>query len=94
MLEHAQMGVQRLLTGSGHKLINMPLTQTCTDDGCTVVGCDDCDDDIDEEDLYNCSDFATQEEAQQYYEQVLSESGYDVHDLDRNSNCEACEALP
>lgn len=43
---------------------------------------------------YNCADFATQAEAQACYEHCLTVVGYDVHDLDRDCDGIACEALP
>lgn len=43
--------------------------------------------------MYNCSDFSTHQKAQSTYEHCLSEVGYDVHDLDRDSDGVACEAL-
>lgn len=43
---------------------------------------------------YNCSDFATQGEAQAVYEYCLAQVGYDVHILDRDNDGVACETLP
>ena len=37
--------------------------------------------------IYNCSDFETQEEAQKIFEQCKT----DVHDLDRDNDGVACE---
>lgn len=44
--------------------------------------------------LYNCSDFATQCEAQACYEKCLAETGQDIHQLDRDNDGIACESLP
>lgn len=44
-------------------------------------------------DVLNCSDFSTQTEAQQTYEYTLNTYGYDVHRLDADSDCIACEHL-
>ena len=44
--------------------------------------------------IYNCSDFSTQAEAQRCYEHCLRERGYDVHRLDRDGDGIACESLP
>ena len=43
-------------------------------------------------DAYNCSDFTTQKEAQKVYRKCLKSFG-DVHDLDRDKDGVACEAL-
>ena len=43
--------------------------------------------------IYNCADFSTQAQAQTEYEYCLSETGKDVHDLDRDSDGVACESL-
>lgn len=43
--------------------------------------------------LYNCSDFSSQGEAQQAYESCLTETGKDIHDLDRDHDGVACETL-
>jgi len=45
-------------------------------------------------DLYNCSDFATQMQAQACYNYCMQVVGYDVHKLDRDKDGLACEALP
>ncbi len=50
-----------------------------------------CGDDIKDE--YNCSDFATQEEAQAKMEECLA-FGKDVHRLDGDKDGIACEHLP
>jgi hypothetical protein len=42
------------------------------------------------QDLYNCDDFATQEEAQQVYDADRS----DPNNLDANNDGDACEELP
>jgi hypothetical protein len=44
---------------------------------------------------YNCSynDFSSTTEAQALYECCLEQVGYDVHDLDRNNDGQACESL-
>jgi len=44
--------------------------------------------------VYNCSDFSTQSEAQRCYEHCLKQRGYDVHRLDRDKDGIACESLP
>ncbi|MFA6814648.1 MAG: excalibur calcium-binding domain-containing protein [Patescibacteria group bacterium] len=44
-------------------------------------------------DEYNCDDFATQEEAQIFFEKVGG-TGNDVNRLDGDKDGEACEALP
>ena len=78
----------------------MPESYECGPDGCTVIGCDGCEEEIDEEDMYycasdyNCSDFSTQQEAQAFYEQVLTDAGYDVYRLDTDNDSIACEHLP
>jgi hypothetical protein len=46
-----------------------------------------------EADDYNCADFATQSEAQSFFEKVGG-VGNDVNRLDGNKDGEACEALP
>ncbi|MBW2046302.1 MAG: thermonuclease family protein, partial [Deltaproteobacteria bacterium] len=45
-------------------------------------------------DIYNCSDFSTQREAQECYKYCLKQAGYDVHRLDRDKDGVACESLP
>jgi len=42
---------------------------------------------------YNCSDFATQSEAQAVYDYCMNEVGTDVHGLDGDDNGLACESL-
>jgi endonuclease YncB( thermonuclease family) len=44
--------------------------------------------------IYNCSNFSTQREAQRCYEFCLKQKGYDVHRLDRDKDRVACESLP
>ena len=44
--------------------------------------------------VYNCSDFRTQREAQRCYEYCLKQKGYDLHGLDRDKDRVACESLP
>lgn len=44
--------------------------------------------------IYNCSDFRTQREAQSCYEYCLKQRGFDVHTLDRDKDGVACESLP
>lgn len=44
--------------------------------------------------IYNCSDFNTQANAQAIYNQCVSEGQGDVHDLDRDGNGMVCESLP
>ncbi len=43
--------------------------------------------------IYNCADFSSHSEAQTTYETCLAETGRDVHDLDRDDDGVACEAL-
>lgn len=45
-------------------------------------------------DLYNCSDFATQAQAQACYEYCLGQGAGDIHRLDRDNDGVACESLP
>lgn len=45
-------------------------------------------------DVYNCTDFATQEDAQACFEYCMEQVGYDVHNLDGDDNGVACESLP
>lgn len=77
----------------------MPQTYECNEDGCTITGCSDCEEELCEEDMhycssdFNCSDFTTQAEAQAFYEQILTEVGYDVYRLDADKDCIACEHL-
>ena len=42
----------------------------------------------------NCSDFATQAQAQACFDYCWAQRGYDVHKLDRDNDGEACESLP
>lgn len=44
--------------------------------------------------LYNCSNFKTQAEAQACYEKCMREKGADVHKLDGDGNGRVCESLP
>jgi hypothetical protein len=43
--------------------------------------------------LYNCSDFTTQRQAQGCYERCMGMKGYDVHKLDRDKDGRVCESL-
>jgi hypothetical protein len=45
-------------------------------------------------DVYNCSDFSTQAEAQACHDYCFDQVGYDVHGLDGDGNGIACESLP
>lgn len=45
-------------------------------------------------DLYNCSDFDTQSDAQLCYDYCVSLGYGDVHNLDHDGDGEACESLP
>lgn len=45
-------------------------------------------------DVYNCSDFDTQAEAQACHDYCWAQVGYDVHRLDADGDGEACESLP
>ena len=46
-------------------------------------------------DLYNCSNFSTQKQAQACYDFCFSITGRDIHDLDGNDNDgKVCESLP
>ncbi len=47
-----------------------------------------------ERDLYNCSDFSTQAEAQACFDFCMDQVGRDVHRLDQDGNGIACESLP
>jgi len=42
-------------------------------------------------DRYNCVDFKTRREAREKYECCMEKVGYDVHNLDRDSDGLACE---
>jgi micrococcal nuclease len=44
--------------------------------------------------LYNCSDFTTQRQAQGCYERCKGVKGSDIHKLDRNKDGRVCESLP
>lgn len=44
--------------------------------------------------LYNCSDFKTQVQAQACFEKCMKETGKDIHKLDGDRNGLACESLP
>lgn len=44
-------------------------------------------------DIYNCSSFSTQAEAQAAYDFCLAEVGIDIHRLDGDNNGLACESL-
>jgi Excalibur calcium-binding domain len=47
-----------------------------------------------EENVYNCSDFKTQEEAQEVYETCNTVDNRDRHGLDRDGDNIACQSLP
>ncbi|MCK5061864.1 excalibur calcium-binding domain-containing protein [Candidatus Parcubacteria bacterium] len=42
-------------------------------------------------DRYNCADFKTRRKAREKYECCMRKVGYDVHNLDRDSDGIACE---
>lgn len=44
--------------------------------------------------IYDCGDFATHQEAQDLYNCCIQKIGYDVHGLDRDKDGSACESLP
>ena len=44
--------------------------------------------------LYNCSDFKTQRQAQACYDQCRGLKGRDIHKLDRDGDGTVCESLP
>lgn len=44
--------------------------------------------------VYNCTHFATQAQAQACHDYCWSIVGYDVHQLDADGDGEACESLP
>ncbi len=44
--------------------------------------------------LYNCSDFKTQRQAQECYDHCKKVKGYDIHKLDRDGDGRVCESLP
>lgn len=43
--------------------------------------------------IYNCSDFNTQTEAQNVHDYCMGQIGNDIHALDADNNGEACESL-
>ena len=45
-------------------------------------------------DVYNCSDFGSQEDAQACFDYCWDLTGRDVHGLDSDNDGEACESLP
>lgn len=45
-------------------------------------------------DLYNCSDFSTQAQAQACHDHCVNEGMGDIHRLDQDNDGEACESLP
>lgn len=45
-------------------------------------------------DIYNCSDFTWQWQAQVCFDYCMQEVGYDIHKLDRDNDGMACEGLP
>ncbi len=47
-----------------------------------------------EENVYNCSDFATQSEAQEVYDTCNTPENRDRHGLDRDGDGVACQSLP
>lgn len=57
---------------------------TAAPEGCTVCTAN----------VYNCSDFSTQAEAQACHDYCFEQVGYDVHQLDGDDDGEACESLP
>ena len=42
---------------------------------------------------YDCTDFDSHTDAQEFYEQSIEEFGFDYHELDRNEDGIACESL-
>lgn len=64
-------------------------TPTATATRSAPPGCSTC-----AADVYNCSDFDTQEEAQACFDYCYDQVGYDVHGLDGDGNGVACESLP
>ena len=44
--------------------------------------------------LYNCSDFSTQAEAQACYDHCIAQGAGDIHRLDADHDGIACESLP
>ncbi|MFA6474758.1 MAG: thermonuclease family protein [Patescibacteria group bacterium] len=55
---------------------------------------DDTSDIICSSDVYNCSDFSTQTDAQNVYDYCMIQVGSDIHGLDSDDDGEACETLP
>ncbi len=47
-----------------------------------------------EENVYNCSNFKTQPEAQEVYDTCTSAENRDRHGLDKDGNGQACQSLP
>lgn len=47
-----------------------------------------------EENVYNCSDFSTQSEAQEVYDTCTAPDNVDRHGLDRDGDGVACQSLP
>ncbi len=47
-----------------------------------------------EENVYNCSNFKTQPEAQEVYDTCTSAENRDRHGLDKDGNSLACQSLP
>ena len=47
-----------------------------------------------EENVYNCSNFKTQAEAQEVYDTCTSAENRDRHGLDKDGNGQACQSLP
>ncbi len=47
-----------------------------------------------EENVYNCSDFKTQKEAQEVYDTCNTSENRDRHGLDRDGDGVACQSLP
>lgn len=45
-------------------------------------------------DRYNCSDFSTHREAQDYFDCCMEKTGRDVSKLDRDKDYSVCETLP
>lgn len=75
---HSIMGIQAL---KGKKRPPR-LAGTPSGPGCNCAG-----------NLYNCSDFKTQEEAQECYEHGMRVTGRDVHNMDGNGDGRVCEYL-
>ncbi|MBU1119399.1 hypothetical protein KKH43_05960 [Patescibacteria group bacterium] len=44
-------------------------------------------------DKYNCSDFSTQSQAQEVFNQCFKETGKDIHGLDQDNNKIVCESI-